>query len=258
MKEIKIILSGCRGRLGSYVASLAEERGCRIVCGVDKAAANGALPFSVYEGFEEIPEEVKADVMVDCSHHSLTGDLLRFVEGRRMPAVVCTTGQTSDEEDAIRNASRNIPILRSRNMSLGINLLMELVKKTAAALGEDFDIEIVEAHHKKKLDAPSGTALMLADSVRETPGREDSEYIYDRHDVRRQRGKNEIGIHSVRGGTIVGEHSVIFAGEDEVITISHSAGSRRLFAAGALSAARYLVDKPSGLYTMGNVVSDAL
>ena len=248
MKEVKIILSGCCGRLGSYVASLAEERGCRIVCGVDVTAGDGSFP--VYGSFAEVTEE--ADVTVDCSHHSLTGELLEFVTARRMPVVICTTGHTTDEEDAIRAASRLVPTLRSRNMSLGINLLMELVKKAAAALGENFDIEVVEAHHKRKLDAPSGTALMLADAAREV--REDAEYIYDRHTVRRERDSREIGIHSIRGGTIVGEHSVIFAGEDEVITLSHSAGSRRLFAAGALSAARFLMDKPAGLYTMGDVV----
>ena len=141
-------------------------------------------------------------------------------------------------------------------MSLGINLLMELVRRTAATLGEGYDIEIVEAHHSKKLDAPSGTALMLADAAREV--REDAEYIYDRQSVRRERGRQEIGIHSVRGGTIVGEHSVIFAGLDEVITLSHSAGSRDLFASGAIKAAKFVTDVKAGFYTMSDVVASLI
>lgn len=250
MAPCRIILSGCCGRLGSVFAKIAGERDdLNVVCGVD---INGTADFPVYKSFDEVKED--ADVLVDISHHSLIRDLLAFAEKRKLPVVICTTGHTDDEDALIRQSAKNLPILKSRNMSLGINLLMELVRQTAAALGEEFDIEVVEAHHSKKLDAPSGTALMLADAAKDV--REDAEYIYDRHEVRRERGGREIGIHSIRGGTIVGEHSVIFAGRDEVITLSHSAGSRDLFAAGAVKAALFLKDAAPGFYTMADVVKN--
>lgn len=250
MEKIKIILSGCSGRLGASVARLANERDdAEIVCGVD--IKDGGFSFPVYENFDAVDKS--ADVIIDCSHHSTTDKLLTFAKEKKLPVVICTTGHTEEEMKLIADSSRETPILKSRNMSLGINLLMELVRKSAAALGDDFDIEIVEAHHSKKLDAPSGTALMLADAAKEV--KEDAEYIYDRHSVRRERDKKEIGIHSVRGGTIVGEHSVIFAGCDEVITISHSAASRDLFAAGAIKAALFVRLQDPGLYSMSDVIA---
>lgn len=249
MRILKIMISGCCGRLGSAVARLAaDRRGFEVVCGVDPAA--GDTPFPVYSSFGEVKET--CDVLIDASHHSLTPDLLAFAAERGLPTVICTTGHTDPETEMIVAYSKKIPILKSRNMSIGVNLLIELVKKAAQSLGEGFDVEIVEAHHSKKLDAPSGTALMLADAVKSV--REEAEYVYDRHDVRRERGENEVGIHSIRGGTIVGEHSVIFAGRDEVITLSHSAGSRDLFAAGALKAAEFAADAAPGLYTMADVI----
>ncbi len=249
MERIKIILSGCSGKLGSAIAKQAQG-GDRfsVVCGVDVKEAEAQFP--VYRSFGEIREE--ADVLIDASHHSTTPDLLEYAIARGIPAVICTTGHTEAEAELIKRAAERIPILKSRNMSVGINVLLDLVKRAAASLGDGYDVEIVEAHHNSKLDAPSGTALMLADAVKEV--REDSEYIYDRHDVRRARGKDEIGIHSIRGGTVVGEHSVIFAGHDEVVTISHSAGSRELFAVGALRAAEFLIKKEPGFYTMGDAV----
>ena len=252
MKPCRIILSGCCGRLGTVVAKIAEERDdLEVVCGVD---VKGTASFPVKGNFSEV--DVDADVIIDISHHTVIGDVLDYATSHRLPVVICTTGHTEEEDEMIRTAAKTVPILKSRNMSLGINLMMELVRRTAQTLGEEFDIEIVEAHHNKKLDAPSGTALMLADAAREV--REDAEYIYDRHSVRREREKREIGIHSVRGGTIVGEHSVIFAGHDEVITISHSAGSRDLFAAGAVKAALFVRGAKPGYYTMNDVVKDIM
>ena len=163
------------------------------------------------------------------------------------------SGHTEEEIGAIRQASSRIPVLYSRNMSLGINLLLDLVQRAATVLGEEYDVEIVEAHHNKKLDAPSGTALMLADAIRDV--REESEYVYDRHSVRRERAPEEIGIHSVRGGTIVGEHEVIFAGTDEVIRISHSAYSRDVFATGAVRAALFAADAKPGMYSMKEMLA---
>lgn len=245
------MISGCSGRLGSAVARLAaDRRGFEVVCGVDSKSPDSSAPYPVYESFAKVTET--CDVLIDASHHSLTADLLAFVAERGLPTVICTTGHTDPETEMIAAYSKKIPILKSRNMSIGINLLIELVKKAAQSLGEGFDVEIVEAHHSKKLDAPSGTALMLADAVSSV--REDAEYVYDRHDVRREREENEIGIHSIRGGTIVGEHSVIFAGRDEVITLSHSAGSRDLFAAGALKAAEFVSEAAPGLYTMADAI----
>lgn len=254
MEKTRIILSGASGRLCSVIARMCAERNdCEVVCGVDITASDSAA-FPIYADFTEIKEE--ADVIIDCSHHSIIGKIMDYAKAKHLAVVVCTTGHTDDEDDMIRSAGNAIPVLKSRNMSLGINLLSELVKKAAAALGEDFDIEIVEAHHNKKLDAPSGTALMLADAAAEVC--EESEYVYDRHSVRKQREKREIGFSSIRGGTIVGEHSVIFAGQDEVITLSHSAGSRDLFAQGAIRAALWLADQKKGFYTMANVISDSL
>lgn len=254
MEKLKIVLSGCSGRLGSVVARIAKSRDdMEIVCGVD---IQGEAEFPVVRSFADIPKDLSADVVIDISHHALIGDVLAYAESGNLPVVICTTGHTEDEDEMIRDASRRVPILKSRNMSLGINLMTELVRRAAAALGDDFDIEIVEAHHNKKLDAPSGTALMLADAAREV--RPESEYIYDRHAVRQERDSREIGIHSIRGGTIVGEHSVIFAGHDEMITLSHSAGSRDLFASGAVKAAFFLHGAQPGYYTMSDVVKSVL
>ena len=252
MNACRILVSGCSGRLGAALVKLAaDNENVRVVGGVDRVGG-GDIP--VFASFAEV--NVEADVIVDMSHHALIGDLLDYATSKRIPAVICTTGHTEEEDERIREASRQIPILKSRNMSLGINVMMELVRRAAAALGDGFDIEVVEAHHNKKLDAPSGTALMLADAAKEI--REDAEYVYDRASVRRERDKKEIGIHSVRGGTIVGEHSVIFAGHDEIITLSHSAGSRELFAAGAIKAATFVKDSAPGFYTMSDVIASLM
>ena len=257
MEKIKILLTGASGRLCTVIAKLAEGRGdCEVVCGVDVNGGTAAFP--IYTSLDQVTE--KADVVIDCSHHTAAPELADYLVRTNTPAVVCTTGHTDDEERAIREASEKVAVIKSRNMSLGINLLSELVKRAAAVLGSDFDIEVIEAHHRNKIDAPSGTALMLADAAKEArdAANLDTEYVYERASKREKRGDAEIGISSIRGGTIVGEHSVIFAGSNEVLTLSHSAESRDLFGIGAIRAALFIADKPAGFYTMSDVIAEIL
>lgn len=248
----KIILSGALGRMGLAVGEAALERGDAIAAGIDPAGGTAAYP--IYPAPDAIPTALAADVIVDFSHHTALPTLLELAIARNLPIIVATTGHDEAELAAMRAAATRIPVFYSRNMSLGINLLIELCRRAAATLGEGFDVEIVERHHNRKLDAPSGTALMLADAIAEV--REESEYVYDRHSVRRPRDRREIGIHAVRGGTIVGEHEVMFAGRDEVVKLSHTATSREVFATGALAAAAWIVGKQPGLYSMSDVVAE--
>lgn len=248
---IRLILCGCGGKMGMAVRNLVADREeCTVVAGVDinKAAAD----FPIYEQVDQVQEE--GDVIVDFSHPSALTPILEFAKGRKgIPAILCTTGYSPEQVAQVQAASQELPLFYSRNMSLGINLLIELSKKAEAVLGDFFDVEIVEKHHNQKIDAPSGTALMLADavnSVRQNTMR----YTYDRHSQRKKREKSELGIHAVRGGTIVGEHQVIFAGQHEVITLSHSAQSKELFAAGAVNAALFMQDKKPGLYDMSHLI----
>ncbi len=251
---LKIIVSGCFGYMGRNVRDIIEnDKDKIVVAGVD--IAEGVSDFPVYKSFKLI--DGKADVIIDFSHPSCLEGMLEYAVKTKTPAVVATTGLNNEQKELIKKASESVPVFFTANMSLGVNLLSELVKKAAAVLGGKFDVEIVEKHHNKKLDAPSGTALMLADAASETlPYSPD--YIYDRHSVRKKRDANEIGIHSVRGGTIVGEHDVLFAGEDEVITLSHTAYSKRVFAAGAVNAAAFIADKKNGIFTMADLLSDVL
>ena len=249
--KTKIILSGACGRMGKAIRDAVElTDNCEIVAGVD-VNASGSLPYPLYTSFADIKES--GDVIVDFSHHSAVGSVLNYAKTHNIPAVIATTGHNDDECALIEAAAQEIPVFYSRNMSIGINLMIALAKKAAAVLGDSFDIEIVEEHHSKKLDAPSGTALMIADAVKETLDG-NAEYVYDRHLDRRERAKGEIGIHSVRGGGIVGEHEIIFAGKDEVVRIHHSAFSREVFAKGALSAATYLIGKDKGYYNMEDML----
>lgn len=252
----KIIISGCNGRMGQTIARLcAEKETATIIAGFDLNAEKKST-FPVYA--DPMEYQGAADVVIDFSSPASLSNLLNYCTMRKLPCVLCTTGYSESDLVQILHASKQIPVFRSGNMSLGINLLTGLVKKAAAVLGNDFDVEIVESHHRTKLDAPSGTALMLADAAASALPHE-SEYVYDRHDVRQKRGKNEIGISSVRGGTIVGEHEVIFAGTDEVITFKHTAYSRDVFATGAISAAVYLANiKTPGMYDMSHVLADVL
>ena len=240
--------------MGEAVSKLVSERDdARICAGIDIniSATTTASHYPVYPSISDFSG--KADVIVDFSHHSSLPALLDYAVANGTPIVVCTTGHTDGELELMRAASEKIAVFHSGNMSIGINLLMALCKKAAETLGTAFDVEIVEKHHNKQLDAPSGTAIMLADTIKGT--RETTEYVYDRHSVRRQRSSEEIGIHSVRGGTIVGEHEVIFAGNNELITLSHTAMSREIFAAGAVRAATFICGKSAGTYNMSDVIA---
>ena len=246
-----IILCGCGGRMGKAVYAAAQDD-TAIVAGIDINASDlsAALPFPVYESIFDFGG--KADVIVDFSHHSSLPSLLKYAKDTQTPVVVATTGHTEEELRLMREAANEVAIFHSGNFSIGINLLVNLARQAARTLGLDFDVEIIEKHHNKKLDAPSGTAIMIADGV--ASEREQSEYVYDRHSVRKAREKSEIGIHSIRGGTIVGEHEILFAGNNETISISHSAASREIFATGALRAAIYLSKKQTGLYSMSDLI----
>ena len=245
-----IILCGCGGHMGRAVAEAAAAAGHRIVAGVDRCT-DGSFPFPVYPTAEAATE--KADVLIDFSHPSALHGVLAAATDRQLPAVIATTGLDDAQIAAIRVTATKIPVFFSSNMSVGVAVLAALTKKAAAVLGGDFDIELVEMHHNRKLDAPSGTALMLADAARQGLAHP-VEYVYDRHDRRQKRAPEEIGISSVRGGNIIGEHQVIFAGGDEVLTLTHRAQSRSIFAAGALRAAAFLLEQPAGLYTMDALV----
>lgn len=245
-----IILCGCCGHMGRAVAEAAAAAGHRIVAGVDRCAAAGTA-FPVYPTAEAVTET--ADVLIDFSHPSALSGVLATAIARQLPAVIATTGLDDAQIAAIRAAAAKVPVFFSSNMSVGVAVLAALTKKAAAVLGADFDVELVEMHHNRKLDAPSGTALMLADAARQGLAHP-VEYVYDRHDRRQKRTPEEIGISSVRGGNIIGEHQVIFAGGDEVLTLTHRAQSRGIFAAGALRAAAFLMEQPAGLYTMESLV----
>lgn len=247
----KIILSGCSGTMGHVVSDCASNRSdTEIVAGIDLRSTSGQ-PYPVVSDPSQIT--CPADVLIDFSNPALLNSLLTYGEKSKMPLVLCTTGYDSKQVASIREAAKEIPIFYSGNMSIGINLLIELAKKAEQVLGSGYDVEIVEAHHNQKIDAPSGTALMIADAVAEASGKK-MQYTYDRHSQRRKRSANEIGIHSIRGGTIVGEHQILFAGPDEVLTISHSAQSKGIFANGALNAAVFLSHKGTGLYSMSDMI----
>ena len=248
-----IILCGCGGKMGQAIVRAAADGAYRIVAGVDinADAVAPACSFPVYQAISEFPG--KADVIVDFSHHTSLPGLIAYAEQTGTPIVVATTGHTEEERARMQAATKRVAVFFSGNMSIGINLLIELARNAAKTLGMSFDVEIVEKHHNQKLDAPSGTALMIADAIKEE--RTETEYVYDRHAVRKARAPEEIGIHSVRGGTIVGEHEVIFAGSNESITLSHTAMSREIFAGGALRAAAYLAKKEPGLYNMSDLIN---
>lgn len=248
---VNLLLCGCCGKMGHVIQeAVAAREDCRIVAGVD-LAKDDSLSFPVYSSIDQVQET--ADALIDFSHPSTLDSLLGYMEKTGTAAVLATTGYSEEQIEKIKRMAESVPIFFSFNMSLGINLLVELAKKATCILGESFDIEIVEAHHNQKIDAPSGTAVMLANAVKDALA-EDYELVYDRHDRRQKREKKEIGIHSLRGGTIVGEHSVVFAGRDEIVTLSHSARSKEIFACGSVRAALYMVGKPAGLYSMSDLM----
>ncbi|MDL2288777.1 4-hydroxy-tetrahydrodipicolinate reductase [Oscillospiraceae bacterium OttesenSCG-928-F05] len=248
---IKILLSGCNGRMGRTISGIVAERGgMAIAAGFDLNPVK-LEKFPVYA--DPMEYSGSGDVLIDFSNPKALPGLLAFCKKKQIPAVLATTGYSADDLRLIEAATAEVAIFRSANMSLGINLLAALAKRAAALLGDAYDIEIVERHHNKKLDAPSGTAILLADEISSAlPER--PEYVYERQSRRAERPKNEIGFHAVRGGTIVGDHDVIFAGTDEVIELRHSALSRGVFAAGAVKAAAFMPGKKPGLYSMEDIV----
>lgn len=247
---MKIILCGACGRMGKVVTELAEQQGVEIVCGVDVLPK--PAPYPVYTTFADVTEA--AEVIIDFSSAVNLAERLEFATKRGIPIVLAATGYTDADNALVREYAARIPLFKTGNLSLGINLLQMLVKKAAKAL-EGFDVEIIEKHHNQKKDAPSGTALMLAESVK-AASTEELESVYGRHGMVGARNPREIGIHAARGGTIVGEHEVMFAGEDEIVTLSHSARSRKVFASGALRAAVWLLSKPAGLYDMDDLLNE--
>jgi 4-hydroxy-tetrahydrodipicolinate reductase len=249
---IRVIINGSSGRMGRAVAeTAAESEDIKIVAGIDVNAAAGDEPFPVYASLSECAEE--ADVLIDFSHHEALPSLLDELEKRTLPAVIATTGFSEETKRRIGEVAKKTAIFQAANMSMGVNLIKHLVAEAAKVLFYGFDIEIVEKHHNKKKDAPSGTALALAGAINEARGR-DLHYVHGREEKNKLREKSELGVHAVRGGSIVGDHEVIFAGKDEVVTVSHRAYSRRVFAAGAVAAARFLAERKPGLYTMDQVI----
>lgn len=248
---IKAILVGACGKMGDNICEYAKQNGdIKIVAGVDKI--NTGKDFPVVANINDITTD--ADVIIDFSNVALLDSILEYAKTKKIPVVIATTGYSETQIEKIKNASKSIPVFFTFNMSIGVNLLCSLAKKAAGILGDGFDIEIIEKHHNQKIDAPSGTAIMLANSINSVSD-DKFDYEYDRHSKRAKRPKNEIGIHSVRGGTIVGEHDVIFAGIDEVITLSHQALSKQVFAVGALRAAKFICKKNAGLYDMNDIMN---
>lgn len=247
-----MIMHGCNGRMGQMITNLVkEEAQVEIVAGVD--TFDGIQnPYPVFEKIEMC--NVEADVVIDFSNAKAVDGLLSYCEEKKLPVVLCTTGLSEEQLVRVKEVSEKSAVLKSANMSMGINLLMKLLKDAVKVLSPaGYDVEIVEKHHNQKLDAPSGTALALADSMNEAMD-QTYEYVYDRSQVRKKREKKEMGISAVRAGTIVGEHEVLFAGIDEVIEFKHTAYSRSVFGKGALEAAKFLAGKPAGMYDMSDVI----
>lgn len=249
---VRAIMHGCNGRMGQVITGLIRaDEGIELVAGIDTYMGI-ENDYPVFESIEQC--DVKADVIIDFSNAQAVDGLLAYCADRQVPVVLCTTGLSKEQLEKVKETSEKTAVLKSANMSLGINLLMKLLKDAARVLGTaGFDIELVERHHNQKVDAPSGTALALADSINEAMDGQ-YEYVYDRSQVRKQRDKKEMGISAVRGGTIVGDHEVIFAGADEVIEFRHTAYSKTVFGKGAVEAAKFLAGKPAGAYDMSDVI----
>ena len=250
-----ILIVGVRGAMGAAVIAACRTREeFNVVAGVDMVMGDfEGIP--VYSSFDDCAKE--ADVVIDFSNPMALDSIISYCGAKKVPAVICTTGFSDEQQAKILKLSKTAPVFKSANMSLGVNLIANLVKSASRLLSDGFDIEIVEKHHRRKVDAPSGTAFMLANEINSVcDGR--YHFVYDRESVRQARSDNELGIHSVRGGTIVGEHDVIFAGIDETVTISHSALSRNVFASGALAAASFITEQPPGLYDMNHLIEQRL
>ncbi len=252
---IKIIMNGCNGKMGQVISNLVEnDEESEIVAGIDiNTEEKNSYP--VFANPFDFDGE--ADVMIDFSHPSCFENVLNYCTQKQLPVIICTTGLSTEQKVQMDEAAKKTPVFFSANMSLGINLIITLAKEATKLLEGNFDIEIVERHHNQKIDAPSGTALAIADAIDETLSFP-AEYVYDRHSVRRKRKNTEIGLHAVRGGTIVGEHEVIFAGTDEVIELKHSAHSKEVFAVGAIKAAKFMCGKSVGMYNMSDLINATL
>ena len=249
---VKILINGANGRMGKKVREIAGYSDeITVVCGVDRVCDFSDDNFPVYDDIEKIKE--KPDVVIDFSTASALSSVLSFATKKHTPVVLCSTGYTENDLLKINEASKAVAIFRSANMSIGVNVLINLVKKAATTL-EGFDIEIVEKHHNKKIDAPSGTAMMIANGIKDVLP--EKIFTYGRNGIVGNRNPDEIGIHAIRGGNIVGEHEVIFAGENEVITLTHSAADRSVFASGAIRAAKFISNKQNGLFDMNDLLDN--
>ncbi|WP_297132027.1 4-hydroxy-tetrahydrodipicolinate reductase [Terrisporobacter sp.] len=245
---IRVIINGYSGKMGMVLTKCVnEDEDLQLVCGVSKDEIS--VPFKTYTKMSDIKD--KADIIIDFSHHSAIEDVLNYATTTKTPLVIATTGFNEEELNKIQESSKIIPIFHSSNMSLGVNVLVKLVKEAVKMLN-GFDIEIIEKHHNLKLDSPSGTAVMIANGVKEVLP--NTEFIYGRHGRSDKRTNNEVGIHAVRGGTIVGEHTTIFAGHDEIVELKHTAQSKDIFAKGSIAAAKYLINKEPGYYNMDNML----
>ena len=249
---VKIIMHGCNGHMGQVISGIVEkDQDAEIVAGID-IADQGKNSYPVFTDIDAC--QVEADAIIDFSSAKATDKLLEYSAARQIPVVLCSTGLSQEQLAKVEETSRKVAVLKSANMSLGINTLLKLVQDAARVLAAaGFDMEIVEKHHRLKLDAPSGTALALADSINEAMDNQ-YHYVYDRSQKREKRDDKEIGISAVRGGTIVGEHEIIFAGQDEVIEFKHTAYSKAIFGKGAVEAAKFLAGKPAGRYDMSDVI----
>ncbi|MDF2520753.1 MAG: 4-hydroxy-tetrahydrodipicolinate reductase [Clostridia bacterium] len=253
---IKILMSGCNGKMGQVITKLsANFDNIQIAAGISRQPDKFSNPYPVYKSFEEVQEKV--DVVIDFSNADLIPQVLDYCIKNETALVEATTGLSPENNQAIREAAEQIPVFMSANMSLGVNVLIELARTAAAKLGLSFDIEILEKHHNEKKDAPSGTALMIADEINEQLDNT-MDFIYDRSQKKEKRKRNEIGISAIRGGTIPGEHSVFFAGKDEILEIKHTAISRDVFGTGAIRAAMYIASKKKGLYDMKSMLKEII
>lgn len=249
---VRILMNGCCGYMGRVIANMCKnDPDAEITCGVDISDNTEGLDFPVFSDANKV--DVDFDVIIDFSHFSCIPGIIEFAVNRNKPIVCCTTGLTEDHLKLIDEASKKIAIFKSANMSLGMNIMVALCRKVTKLLYPGYDIEIVEAHHNRKLDAPSGTALMIADAIKDSIDGEVT-YVYDRQSVKKKRETTEIGISSIRGGNIVGEHEAMFIGNEEILKISHSAQTRDVFARGAIAASKYLIGKGCGLYDMTDMI----
>lgn len=250
---IKVLINGCNGTMGQVIANqIKNDSDMTIAAGVDLNPEKFTNDFKVYKNIFDCKDKI--DIIIDFSNPNSISNLIKYSTKNHVPLVMGTTGLSNEDMTTLKDAAKNTPIFYSANMSLGINVLVSLVKEVASKLNNSFDIEIIEKHHNKKVDAPSGTAYMIANEINKELNNT-KEYVFDRHTKPGPRKNNEIGIHSIRGGTIVGEHDVIFAGYDEVLEIKHTASSKNIFAQGAIKAAKFIVNKDKGFYNMEDMLS---